>query len=314
MDCVVRVRAKLNGQPVLLEEERVSVVLVRPDASREDAEITGVDGDAVRLHLGHELLTQTGIYRLEVWLNRGGRNQMIGDRPAAFQLVPLSTQACDVADVYELGEVDMDFINPFVGVVDNLDSASDADALSARQGGVLKRMIEKSALTPGDGLVMRNGALHVSIGVGLEVGSDYVSVKIDSSTGLGFNKGAVCLNVGSGLDFFSDSLENKTLLKLKVSTDYANALSFEPDGLALKVSSDFVLGDNNMLGVNLNTALGCSGVEGNGIGVLIGSGISLSGENHIFVNLGSGLYIDDGNLIQVNVQEMRELLMLTSEA
>lgn len=299
VDCVVRVRAKVNGRPVLLDKERVSVVLVRPDASREDAEITGVEGDAVRLHLGHDLLTQTGIYRLEVWLDRGGNRQMIGDRPAAFQLVPLSTQACDVADVYELGEVDMDFVSPFVWVTDSLDSDSGTDALSARQGGVLKRMIESATPQTGGGLEVRDGKVTVKISENF--GGKPLGISTDNGLELRYGNGLVVvdgeLRVGSG-----EGIDVGMGVRLLLDT--RTGLNFDGRHLTLRIDTK-VLDTNGIydggthfraltlkVATTYGNALSVDTSNHQGVGVFVGSGLvidSYASPQRVFANIGSGL-------------------------
>ena len=114
-----------------------------------------------------------GVYRLEVWLNRGDKNQTIGDRAPAFQLVSLSSQAGEVPDgIIDLGNVELEFTSPYVLVEDNLESESSTHALSANQGRVLKGFIGDAETAAGEALKAAGKAqeaadkvLHVADGI-----------------------------------------------------------------------------------------------------------------------------------------------------
>ncbi len=122
----------------------LTLILVRPGGSRVKLDIVERTDDSVRFAVPVSVQKTTGIYRVEIYMVTEESKQRVADKVPAFALVPLTThENCEDEEV-DIGSVRISILQYGVrNIVDNLVSDDTTSALSAKQGRVLKEIIEE---------------------------------------------------------------------------------------------------------------------------------------------------------------------------
>lgn len=90
----VRWALTVNGERTDLHSLPVTVILVSPSGRRKQMDFTA-EGDELLIPVNRDVQKETGVYRLEAWVNKDEDGQTVTDCCNAFSLVERSCQESD---------------------------------------------------------------------------------------------------------------------------------------------------------------------------------------------------------------------------